>query len=124
MRRRKIMMIDIDGVVCEHVDNEHPEKMARAQAIPEAIARINDWYDQGHYICFFTARTDDHRTATENWLRDHGVKHQQVIFNKPRVQPGEEYHYIDDKPIRATTYKGRFTEFVRKQKEVLVFEND
>lgn len=122
--KRKIMMIDIDGVVCEHVGNEHPEKMEAAEPIIEAIAKINGWYDQGHYICFFTARTDDHRAVTEAWLRRHGVKHHQIIFNKPRLESGEEYHYIDDKPIRATTYRGKFTDFVRRQKEVLVFEDD
>jgi len=121
---RKIMMIDIDGVVCEHVDNEHPEEMRSARPIPEAIAKINAWYDQGHYICFFTARTDEHRAITEDWLRRHGVKFHQVIYNKPRAKLGEEYHYIDDRPIRATTYKGRFTDFVRKHKEILVFEED
>lgn len=118
------MMIDIDGVVCEHVDNEHPEKMATAQPFPEAIAKINEWYNQGHYICFLTARTDEHRTITEGWLRRHRVKHHQIIFNKPRAAQGEEYHYIDDRPIRATTYKGKFTDFVRKHKEIFVFEDD
>ncbi len=121
---RKIMMIDIDGVVCEHVDNEHPERMATAQPYPEAIARINAWYEAGHYICFFTARTEAHREVTEAWLRQHGVKYHQVIFGKPRLRPGDEYHYIDDRPVRATRFKGRFTDFVRKHKEIWVFEND
>ena len=85
---RKIMMIDIDGTVCEHVDNEYPEKMATAGAYPDAIERINAWHDEGHVICFFTARTDEHRTATEEWLRRNKVKHHQVIYNKPRAVDG------------------------------------
>ena len=121
---KKIMMIDIDGVVCEHVDNEHPEKMAIAAPYLESIAKINEWHEHGHYICFFTARTDQHRDMTEHWLKIHGVKHNQVIFNKPRAVRSEEYHYIDDRPIRATTFKGKFSDFVRKQKDVLVFDDE
>jgi hypothetical protein len=121
---KKIMMIDIDGVVCEHVDNEHPEMMLSAEPYVESIAKINEWYDHGHYICFFTARTEAHRKETETWLKRNSVRHHQVIFNKPRAVRGEEYHYIDDRPIRATTFKGKFSDFVKKHKEVLVFEED
>ncbi|MBI1729610.1 hypothetical protein HY229_03020, partial [Candidatus Acetothermia bacterium] len=45
---KKIMMIDIDGVVCKHVDNEHPEQMMTAEPYVESIAKINEWYDHGH----------------------------------------------------------------------------
>lgn len=121
---RKIMMIDIDGVLCEHVDNEHPERMASVEPYLEAIKQINKWHDQGHHICFFTARTDEHSDVTEAWLNRHGVRYHQVIYNKPRAVNGEEYHYIDDRPVRATTYKGQFTDLVPKHKEILVFEND
>lgn len=120
----KIMMIDIDGVLCDHVDNEHPERMATVEPYPEAVCQINEWYDEGHRICFFTARTEEHSDVTEAWLDRHGVRYHQVIYNKPRAANGEEYHYIDDRPVRATTYKGRFTDLVPKCKEVLVFEND
>jgi hypothetical protein len=37
---------------------------------------------------------------------------------------GDEYHYIDDTPIRATRYKGVFGDMVKKTKDVMVFEND
>jgi len=122
--RKKIMIIDIDGVVCEHVANEEPEKMATVAPYPEAIERINAWARAGHQICFFTARTENHRAVTEDWLRRHGIHHNCVIYNKPRAIHGEEYHYIDDRPVRATTFRGKFSEFVKKNKEILVFEDD
>ena len=120
---RKIFIIDIDGCICEHVDNEHPELMADARPYPDSIRKINEWYDQGHFICFFTARTQEHREATLSWLQKYGVKHHQLILGKPRRNQGEEYHYIDDTPIRATTYKGVFGDMVKKTKDVLVFED-
>ena len=121
---KKVMMIDIDGVVCEHIDNEQAHRMSEAEPYKSSIEKINTWYDEGHFICFFTARTDEHAEATHTWLKNHDVKHHRVIFNKPRVVDGSEYHYIDDRPIRATRFKGSFSEFVKKDAEVLVFEGD
>ena len=118
------MIIDIDGCVCEHVNNEEPEKMATAEPISESIEKINQWYDEGHVISFFTSRTEEHRQVTEEWLDRHGVKFHKIVFGKPRRLEGEEYHYVDDTPIRASRFKGKFTDFVKKKKEVLVFEND
>ncbi len=121
---RKIFIIDIDGCICEHVDNEHPELMSNAQPYPDSITKINQWYDQGHFICFFTARTEEHRETTLTWLQKHGVKYHQLILGKPRRREGDEYHYIDDTPIRATRYKGVFGDMVKKTKDVMVFEDE
>ena len=61
----KNYLIDIDGTVGEDIPNEEPERMATAEAYPDAIETINRWYDEGHQICFFTARTEDHREVSE-----------------------------------------------------------
>jgi len=58
------------------------------------------------------------------WLEQHNVKHHQIIFNKPRAIDGAEYHYIDARPIRATRFKGSFSDFVAKNAEILVFDGD
>ena len=67
----KNYLIDIDGTIGEDIPNEEPERMATAEAYPDAIETINRWYDEGHQICFFTARTEDHRTVTprHGWRR-------------------------------------------------------
>ena len=121
---RKIFLIDIDGCICEHVDNEHLDRMRTAHPYPDSIQKINEWFDEGHYICFFTARTETHRDATIDWLKENGVKYHQLILGKPRKNEGDEYHYIDDTPVRATRYRGVFGDLVKKTKEVFVFEND
>lgn len=52
------------------------------------------------------------------------VKYHQIIFNKPRkVDPYDEYHYIDDVHVRATTYKGKFSDFKLKQIYAEVFDD-
>lgn len=121
---RKIFIIDIDGTVCEHIGNEEgPERMRRARPFEDSIKEINRLYDEGHLICFFTARTDEHRRPTEEWLKRHGIRYHQVIFNKPRkLPPYSEYHFIDDAHVRATTFKGKFTKFVKKKVEIEAFE--
>jgi len=102
----KILMIDVDGVICEHIDNEDWEKMICAKPFERTIAQINQWHNEGHFICLFTARTDAHREATEAWLKAHGVHYHQILFNKPRCRGWEGYHYIDDRPVQASVYRG------------------
>jgi len=79
-----------DGCICDHVDNEHSELMSSGQSCPNSTREINQWHDQGHFICFFTARTEDHREATLAWLAKHGVKHHQLILGKSRRREGDE----------------------------------
>ena len=43
---------------------------------------------------------------------------------KPRRGEGDECHYIDDSPIRATRFRGVFSDLVKKTKVLLVFEED
>ena len=120
----KIFIIDIDGTICENIPNEEGiERMRNAKAYPDVIKEINKWYDEGHYICFFTARTDEHKQVTMEWLETNGVRYHQLIVNKPRkLPPYNEYHFIDDSHVKATTFKGRFTPFVKRKVEIEVFE--
>ncbi len=112
-------MVDIDGVVCEHIPNEFPERMRTALEIPGAREWVNARYDEGNYVCFFTARLESHRKITEEWLKTHGFKYNKIIFGKPR---GGNYHYIDRANVRATTFKGRFTPMISITHGIEVFE--
>lgn len=125
MGAKRIFVIDVDGTICEQVRNEEgAERMQKARPFVDSIKEINRLYDGGHYICFFTARTEEHRLVTENWLKRHGVKYHSVIFNKPRkLDPYSEYHFIDDAHVRATTFRGKFTPFVRRSAEIDAFED-
>lgn len=115
----KNFIIDIDGVICEDVPNEEPERMKTAKELKGSKKMINEWFKQGHVITFFTSRDKSLKNITVNWLKEHGFNYHNIIFNKPR---GGNYHYIDDKPIKATNFKGKLTPFVYKKKEVEVFK--
>jgi hypothetical protein len=114
----KNFLIDIDGTICDDVPNEQPERMGLVEPYPDALAMLNKWYDEGHIIFFFTSRTEAHRAITEAWLQQHGFKYHGIIFGKPR---GGNYHWIDNHIVRATRFKGKFTDLVTKTHEIEVF---
>lgn len=115
----KNYLIDIDGTVTEDVPNEEPERMATCEPYPDALETLNKWYDEGHIITFFTSRTEEHRQVTETWLNKHGFKYHGLLVGKPR---GGNYHWIDNHIVRATRFKGRFTDLIVKSKDIEVFE--
>lgn len=93
--------------------------MVTAEVYPDALDTLNKWYDQGHWICFFTSRTEEHRKVTEDWLRDNGFRYHSLLMGKPR---GGNYHWIDNHIVRATRFHGKFTDLIEKQKTIQVFE--
>lgn len=115
----KNYLIDIDGTICDDIPNEEPERMLTAGEIEGAKEVIMSWYNEGHIITFFTSRTEEHRENTEKWLKEHGYKYHGIIFGKPR---GGNYHWIDDRNVKATRFVGKFTPLVKKQKDIWVFE--
>lgn len=115
----KNFLIDIDGTICDDIPNEEPERMATAQIYDGALETINNWFDEGHIITFFTSRTEEHRAVTEEWLKKHGFKYHGMLMGKPR---GGNYHWIDNHIVRATRYEGKFTELEVRPAEIEVFK--
>lgn len=113
-------LIDIDGTICDDIPNEEPERMVTCDPFPDALEIINKWYDDANIITFFTSRTEETRDITETWLKKHGFKYHGLLMNKPR---GGNYHWIDNHMVRATRFKGKFTDLIRKQKTIEVFDH-
>ena len=116
----KNYLIDIDGTITDDVPNEEPERMATCEPFPDALETLNKWYDDGHMICFFTSRTEDHREVTEKWLKKHGFKYHSLLMGKPR---GGNYHWIDNHLVKATRYTGKFTDLVERVVTIEVFDD-
>ena len=117
----KNYLIDIDGTITDDVPNEEPERMVTCEPFPDALEMVNKWYDEGHYICFFTSRTSDLAEITETWLKKCGFKYHSVLYGKPR---GGNYHWIDNHLVKATRYKGKFTDLVDKEVTIQVFDDE
>ncbi len=116
----KNYLIDIDGTITEDVPNEEPERMATCKPFEDARDTLNKWYEDGHIICFFTSRTEDHREVTETWLKEHGFEYHSLLMGKPR---GGNYHWIDNHLVKATRYRGKFTDLVQKEVTIQVFDD-
>ena len=116
----KNYLIDIDGTICDDIPNEEPERMLTAMPYPDAHKILNKWYGEGHIITFFTSRTDEHKEVTEQWLAKHDFKYHHLLLNKPR---GGNYHWIDNHIVKATRFKGKFTDLVVETRDIEVFES-
>ena len=115
----KNYLIDIDGTVCDDIPNEESERMATAKLYPDALETLNNWYDKGHYITFFTSRLEEHREVTEVWLKENGFKYHGLLMGKPR---GGNYHWVDNHIVRATRFDGKFTDLIDKEAIIQVFK--
>ena len=116
----KNYLIDIDGTICDDIPNEEPERMATAEVYPDALVTLNKWFEEGHIIFFFTSRTEAHREITEVWLKKYGFKYHGMLMGKPR---GGNYHWIDNHLVKATRYRGKFTDLVNKDVTIQVFDD-
>lgn len=115
----KNFLIDIDGTICDDIPNEEPERMVTCLPYPDALKVINKWYEEGHIITFFTSRTEEHREITEHWLKKNNFKYHAILMGKPR---GGNYHWIDNHIVKATRFKGKFTDLVVRTHEIEVFK--
>ena len=118
----KVYLIDIDGTICDDIKNEDNHLYESAKPYKNSREILNKWYDEGHIITFFTARESKDRDVTEKWLNDNEFKYNGLIMDKPRIKDGQTYHWIDNRPVKATTYLGNWSELVMESKSIEVFK--
>jgi len=116
-----IFLIDIDGTICDDIKNEDSHLYPTAEYFPEALRIINNWYEEGHTITFFTARESKDRLITETWLKEKGFKYHGLVMDKPRCKDGDEYVWIDNRKVRAVTYLGTWSELTEIEAKIKVF---
>ena len=115
----KNYLIDIDGTITDDVPNEEPERMSTCLPYDGSVDMINQWFNDGHIITFFTSRTEDLRDITEEWLKKHKFKYHYLLMDKPR---GGNYHWIDNHIVRATRYNGKWAPLTTINANIQVFE--
>jgi|SRR5210317_827307 hypothetical protein len=90
-----IYCFDIDDTICKTKGQNYAE----SQPIYNRIKTINNLYDEGNTIIFFTARgyvtKIDWRDITLNQLKEWNVKYHELILGKPHADV-----YVDDKGIK------------------------
>jgi len=117
----KVFLIDIDGTICDDIKNENSYLYPHAKVIPGALEMINKWYYEGNTITFFTAREEKDRGVTAEWLNMHGFKYHKLVMDKPRIEDGQEYVWIDNRKVRAVTYLGTWGELKEVDAKIQTF---
>lgn len=99
-RYQKALLVDIDGTVVRHMSDCKPREKQRA--LDGAVKWVNDKYEEGYGIFFFTSRLPEERKKTEKMLDAYGFKYHDIIFGKPY---SDLTFIIDDREFKAITVK-------------------
>jgi len=96
-----IIFVDIDGTICENTFGNYKQ----AKPIKKNIEKINNLYNKGNTIVYWTARGSqtglDWYELTLMQLKEWNAKHHSLKLGKPHYDL-----YIDDKSINAETFFG------------------
>jgi len=95
-----IIYVDIDETICiSHEDRDY----SKAVPIKKHINKINEMYDNGNKIIYWTARGTgsgiDWREVTEKQFVEWGVKYHELKFGKPIYDL-----FIDDKNVSTSEF--------------------
>jgi histidinol phosphatase-like enzyme len=97
-------MVDIDGTICSVVLN--PDGSAdydQTQPHKDRIEKINQLFDAGHEITYWTARGSasgiDRSQLTRQQMSEWGAKYHELLFHKPVYDV-----WIDDKAVNSEVY--------------------
>ena len=118
---QKNFVIGVDDCICTTKSSGKKlsaKDVSNAKVVKGAKEWVNKLYDEGHNICFFTPRGERLRKATEAWLKKEGFKYHSLVMGKPEAL---QYHYIDDRHVQATTFRGKFAPLVKKEHTIQVF---
>lgn len=94
----KIIYVDIDETICFY-DEGLRNTYLNAKPNYENIAKINDLYDWGNTIVYYTARGSrtgiDWTALTKKQLEEWGAKYHQLRLDKPYYDL-----FVEDKSIK------------------------
>ena len=97
----KIICVDIDETICNYDGVER--SYSNALPILDNIQKINNLFEEGHKIIYWTARGSttgiDWSQLTIQQLQRWGAKYNEIKFGKPYYDL-----FIDDKAINTLTF--------------------
>ena len=90
--------IDIDNTLVRTEGSDYKN----STPIPEAVAKVQEYYDRGDHIIIMTARgassKKDWREFTAKQLKDFGIPYHQLIVG---LKPGGVDFFVDDKAVNS-----------------------
>lgn len=98
-----LIYVDIDDTICNYSNLKDTKNYNNAQPIYDRIQKINDLFNEGNTIVYWTARGT---LSGENWfqitlqqLNNWGCKFNELRMGKPAYDL-----FIDDKNIEANSF--------------------
>ena len=95
-----IVYVDIDNTICKTPETGEYHK---AKPLHDRISKINEMYDSGHTIIYWTARGTvtgkDWKELTEKQFQEWLVKYHDLRLGKPVYDV-----FIDDKNINSEVF--------------------
>lgn len=92
-------IVDIDNTICLSKDSDY----ANSVPLVDRIKKINNLYDDGHSVVYWTARGGnsgiDWTDKTHSQLAEWGCKYHELRMNKPVYDV-----WVDDKAIHSEEY--------------------
>jgi len=100
------IFVDIDETICNNDCSSKNIDYLLSRPNKKNIEVINNYYDEGHEITYWTARGAltgiDWTDLTEKQLLEWGAKYHHLLLNKPSYD-----FYIDDKSINTADWEAR-----------------
>lgn len=113
----RTIVVDIDDTICKpnHGETDSYKKYGLARPIESVIGPLRKLHENGYKIILSTARRmvthngdiekiiNDVGDITENWLNEHNVPYDELVFGKPYGA-----YYIDDKAMTPEQFSNNY----------------
>ena len=110
-RNKSVLLIDLDGTLCEAGSPYCGKSYDLVNPIPNAAIMLQKLKDQGFYICITTARPESSKSTTESWLLKYGFVFDRIIFGLPNTSRilVNDYAYSNPYPAAVAVNTKRDT---------------
>ncbi len=92
--RKDLVIVDIDGTLCKHVEPCGDDGFLNAKPLKKRIGLIRHLKEMGHTVMLWTGRPETGRDATEYWLEIYKVPYDILCMEKSGY-----ISIIDDRPV-------------------------
>lgn len=84
--------VDIDGILTFETEGFGDEAYKNRTPNMKNISIVNNLHQEGHRILLFTARHEEDREVTIDWLTKHDITYDELIMGKPHYDV-----FVDDR---------------------------
>ncbi|MFP4199320.1 MAG: 5' nucleotidase, NT5C type [Halanaerobium sp.] len=93
-----------DQELNEFIQENIEEIYSSVKAVDKAKKILSELYEQGHRLILITARSEEHREITENWLKENGIPYHELHHEDQKAPLAAEKNislFIDDRKENA-----------------------